>query len=147
MMFQRERPGELQNFSITTATLKESPRSSPRSPPLYHTQMIAPQNNHFKQRKQKVTAAVPAGGYGKAAHSPRTKKNDDFFGQIFRLRFFYTEPREAWVRSHTSCVNFFLLQMLATFGIFTQVSHIYTSVTIFTQECHIFRHLWGLDKP
>ncbi len=82
------------------------------------------------------------GGCGKAAHSPRTEKNGDFFGQIFRLRFFYTEPREAWVRSHTSCVNFIFLQMLATFGIFTQVWHIYTSVTIFTQECHIFRHIY-----
>jgi hypothetical protein len=85
-----------------------------------------------------------SGGCGKAAHLPRTKKNGDFFEQIFRLRFFYTEPQEAWVRSHTSCVNFFFCRCLPhseylhKCHIFTQVSqYLHKSVTyldIFTQS-------------
>ena len=76
------------------------------------------------------------GGWGKAAHSPQNQKNSNFFGQIFWLRFFYTKPREAWVRSHTSCVDFFFCRCCHIRNIYT-LEHSYTSVTyldIFTQS-------------
>ena len=55
---------------------------------------------------------IGPGGCGKAAHSPRTEKNGDFFGQIFWLRFFYTKPERLGF-DHTHLVLIFFLQMLA----------------------------------
>ena len=71
---------------------------------------------------------------GKLPIRPDPKKGR-FFWTDFLVEIFLHKTREAWVRSHTSCVNFFSADA-CTFGIFTQVSMV-TQVSTVTQVSHI----------